>query len=716
MLSGHSDKVNVIKFFRPAYGTAEVIISGSVDKTIRIWCSREGSPRSFECAAVLEGHSGSVNCLATTSGSNIIASGGADGLVKVWQLEGAGTGFYATLLQTLQINTPFLPLALALSCLDENGDLLLAIGGTKSTVHVYANKKKNGKTEFIPQCILTGHEDWIRSLTLTRESCSDDSDLLLASASQDKYIRLWRIHQGNEVAVSGRSTDNDLGSSGKSLSNKTHRIEASGLSYTITFEALLLGHEDWIYTVNWYREEDKLQLLSASADSSLAFWESDPASGVWVCTTRMGEISGQKGSTTATGSTGGYWIGLWSPNGDFVASLGRTGSWRLWKHDRSGDRWIQDVGISGHVKDITDVAWAKDGSFLLSTGSDQTTRLHAEWKCGTKRTWHEFARPQIHGYDMNCVDTLLDDQFVSGADEKLLRVFDEPCATADLLGKLCGIDRHSTMEMPKSASIPVLGLSNKAVEATDDDEPPLNGNTHDHDAPDPTSNTSASGLDLDHPPFEDHLSRHTLWPEKEKLYGHGFEISTLAASHDGSVVATACKASSADHAVIRLYETQGWREIKPPLTVHSLTVTCLQFSEDDQFLLSVGRDRQWALFERKIRLPEMYALKCANPKAHSRMVLAGAWAPLMAGRSFATASRDKTIKIWKAKQENFVCDTTIPASSPVTAVDYFPSLTNGKNLLAIGTESGDITLYYLDSSTSGIITSHPVEKRYVCQA
>ena len=35
-------------------------------------------------------------------------------------------------------------------------------------------------------------------------------------------------------------------------------------------------------------------------------------------------------------------------------------------------------------------------------------------------SWHELARPQIHGYDMQCVAMLSSLQYVSGADEKVL--------------------------------------------------------------------------------------------------------------------------------------------------------------------------------------------------------------------------------------------------------------------------------------------------------
>jgi elongator complex protein 2 len=277
--------------------------------------------------------------------------------------------------------------------------------------------------------------------------------------------------------------------------------------------------------------------------------------------------------------------------------------------------------------------------------SDQTTRLYAEWKRGQKHSWHEFARPQIHGYDLNCIDSLGSSQFISGADEKLLRVFDEPKTIARLLERLCDIKESRSEELPDAANIPVLGLSNKAIQAVNDDQLVMDGIGGAQEVVDPNHVVYSSNLDLDHPPLEDHLARHTLWPEREKLYGHGYEISAVTTSYDGGLVATACKASSIDHAVIRLFETKDWHEVKPPLVAHSLTVTSLCFSRDDRYLLSVGRDRQWTVFEQDTNEAVVYKLSSSNPKGHSRMILGAAWAPVQAGRIFATAGRDKLVSV-----------------------------------------------------------------------
>lgn len=715
MLSGHKSTVKALTFL-PEEDSDETsyLISGSDDKTLIVWKAQRDS-EDFKPIHTSTEHTAAINCIASlrVKGAQrwIIATGGADASIKIWSFENDEF----SLLQNVKTTPKYFPMCLSLSYAGDADDaLVLASAGTRDIVQIHTAEAKSEKIQFEVQATLTGHEGWIRSLSFAKETTAPDSDLLLASASQDKYVRIWRFHQGKELpasAANGSDPSSDAYLPSKSPSNKAHRLKAAGKDFSVTFEALLLGHEDWIYSARWQRQHDgKLQLLSTSADNSLAIWEADPSSGIWISMARLGEISREKGATTATGSTGGFWTGLWSHDGKSVACLGRTGSWRRWEYIASEDFWRPCVAISGHTRAVTGVTWAKNGEYLLSTSSDQTTRLHTRWNRPGNETWHEMSRPQIHGYDLNCIDSVGASQFVSGADEKLMRVFSEPKAVASMLNRLAGIgDGMDVENMPDAANMPVLGLSNKAIDTVEDDQEIQPIDDRDREAMDPASIVKKSHLEIDHPPFEETLSRHTLWPETEKLYGHGYEISCLAASHDGTLVASACKASSTNHAVIRLFETARWTEIRPPLTAHSLTATRLRFSSDDQFLLSVGRDRQWTVFERAPEEEAAYKLLQINPKGHTRMVLDAAWAPAPSTAPvFATAGRDKQVRIWAAKPDEdgklqFTQTASIATASPVTSVDFIPQAVDGRFVLAIGTELGRLSLCFIKEDGTDVV-------------
>jgi elongator complex protein 2 len=83
---------------------------------------------------------------------------------------------------------------------------------------------------------------------------------------------------------------------------------------------------------------------------------------------------------------------------------------------------------------------------------DQTTRLFGEWVRWEGRSWHEMARPQIHGYDINAISTLPNWKFVSGADEKVLRVFQSSKATADLINRLSAAESSTEVPPPPSST------------------------------------------------------------------------------------------------------------------------------------------------------------------------------------------------------------------------------------------------------------------------
>ena len=132
------------------------------------------------------------------------------------------------------------------------------------------------------------------------------------------------------------------------------------------------------------------------------------------------------------------------------------------------------------------------------------------------QVWHEVARPQVHGYDLNCLSMMPNHRFASGADEKLVRVFDATMNFVDNVSAITGQDYVTDEQGAKrseGASVPSLGLSNKAV--LQGDQTPI---------PEVEKHVKDQFPDFyfkpdsyDKPPAEDTLVQNTLWPEIQKV-------------------------------------------------------------------------------------------------------------------------------------------------------------------------------------------------------
>ncbi len=177
-----------------------------------------------------------------------------------------------------------------------------------------------------------------------------------------------------------------------------------------------------------------LCLLSVSMDKTMLLWKPDPSSGMWVEHVRVGDVGG---------NTLGLYGGRFSPQGVMIIGHGYQGAFHLWKNTsvqtdpteetNQSERWIPLPTMGGHFDSVQDISWdPKRGEFLVSVSTDQTSRLHAPWRRGIlpggkvcndeNMKWREIARPQIHGYDMQCVAMVDSLMYVSGADEKVHHV------------------------------------------------------------------------------------------------------------------------------------------------------------------------------------------------------------------------------------------------------------------------------------------------------
>lgn len=151
--------------------------------------------------------------------------------------------------------------AASMSVLNDKS-IILACGGYDSAVHIYSLER--GKADYLTYMFsLGGHLDSIRDFCFRNEGES----LLLASCSQDSYIRLWKIAP---LEVDYKSSEEYL----KRYESKTSFVLKDVYKeavYTITLDSVLINHSKAVSSIVWMGNK----LLSSSFDFTVAVWDID---------------------------------------------------------------------------------------------------------------------------------------------------------------------------------------------------------------------------------------------------------------------------------------------------------------------------------------------------------------------------------------------------------------------------------------------------------
>ncbi|KAH8401034.1 hypothetical protein KR009_002596 [Drosophila setifemur] len=709
----HTKRVNTVRWL-----DSGKLLSGGDDANAVLWeLDEAGASRPI----FLKGHTSGVNAVdgvRRQNGNWLLATAAADSSIKLWTYQDG----VATCTQTIKLSGGFC-FSLRLTLLPNTDNVLLAFSGDDENISLCAEKMQSldgggdsPDRQFQLVHKLSGHEDWVRGLDFV----SEGEDLLLASGSQDIFIRLWRISPCSEEHMRDNSIDLLKISDNEAEIKVEEKILQLGEKawFAVSLESVLYGHEGWVYGVQWHKTKDQeLRLLSASIDKTLVVW-APIQQGMWMEHVRVGDVGG---------NSMGFFGGKFSTDGHSIVGHSYQGGFHIWNHILERERpqtVTSNVIVGGHYGEVRDLAWEHDGAYLMTVSADQTTRLHAPWlQDDADPTWHELARPQVHGYDMQALALLSRYKFASGAEEKIVRTFQAPAnfienfrhisrvksdeAGDALLDCECSWSTYNfylpklilILGLPKGASVPSLGLSNKAVYKVDSTSKESGKGKEDY--PD----NYFVPITLETPPQEETLMQNTLWPELQKLYGHGYEIYSLASTADGSILASTCKASTAEHAQIILWNPSNWKQLQK-LSGHQLTVTQLSFSPDARYLVSVSRDRRWCLFERK-DASVGYQLVASTDKTngvHTRIIWSCDWSH--DGQHFVTSSRDGKVVVWKKGEESKESSLNGWQSAGVlelknesiTAVAFGSGYLNGTDdtyILALGTENGLIKIYQL---------------------
>jgi len=349
VLRGHTDAVWAVAFSPDS----QTLVSGSVDKTVRLWGLRQPAA----APTVLSSQAERVYAVAVSPDGRSLAAGSADGTVRLWAV-GAP---HASLL-TLRGHEHEV-YAVAFS---PDGHTL-ASGSIDGTVRLWPL----GGRSSVPT-VLIGHSGGVLAVAFSPDSQT------LASGSADGTIRLWERHGAPATArvlhghrdliraVAFSPDGRTLASGSADSTIYLWSVNTPGVAFTS-----LRGHESTVVTVAF--SPDGTTLASGSDDRSIRLWP------VQTPTAPSTVLRGHKGSVLAV---------AFSPDGTTLASASDDRSIRLWDRDQPA---VVPGVFHGHAQPVTSVALSPDSQTLASGSLDGTIRL---WQAGAPE-----APPQVlHGH------------------------------------------------------------------------------------------------------------------------------------------------------------------------------------------------------------------------------------------------------------------------------------------------------------------------------
>ncbi len=242
-LQGHTRWVTTVAMS----GDGSLVASGGLDSTIKLWNGETG-----ELLQTLTGHPKDVNCVAFTADRQIVISGSDDNTIRLWQVS---TG---KLLRTLTGHARDVS-AIALS---HNGQLLIS-GGEDRTVRLW--RLATGE----PLRVLSGIAGIIKAVAISPD------DQTIASGGLDNQIKLWNPTTGELV----RSLIGHFNSvMAVAITPDGHTVVSGSKDKTIRLWNLktgelirsLVGHSDTVNAVAI--SPDGLTLVSGSSDTTIRLW------------------------------------------------------------------------------------------------------------------------------------------------------------------------------------------------------------------------------------------------------------------------------------------------------------------------------------------------------------------------------------------------------------------------------------------------------------
>lgn len=371
-LDGHSEAVLIVAFSPDS----KVLATGGGDSEIRIWDIMTMTP-----SAVLQGHKSWVQVLSWSPDSSFLVSGSRDGVLLSWTHNGDYGDFKS---HKYKAHTGYVT-HVAWEPLHRNAQCDRFVSASKdATMKMW--KVNNGL-----QFCLTGHQMCVTCVKWGGEG-------FIYSASQDKTIMMWDDSNGAPIAY---------------LRGHGHWVNFLALSTDLVIRTGTYDHEEKTFATKSEGREYAAKryhevVTRGGATERLVSCSDDNTMFLWTPQKSVNHVA------RLTGHQGAIFHIQFSPDGTLIASCGADKSVKLW--NAMDGKFI--TTFRGHVAPVYHVSWSLDSRMLVSGSRDSTLKL---WSVKTKSLVEDMSG---HSDEIFSTDWSPDGQRVAtGSKDKKVRIW-----------------------------------------------------------------------------------------------------------------------------------------------------------------------------------------------------------------------------------------------------------------------------------------------------